>query len=86
MNEYWQQKKTLSSSITNKKIDQICNIANTNGAYGVKLLGAGGGGFIYILCSPKDRENLLKKLSKFRNVNFQFENSGSNIIYNQQLI
>ena len=86
MNEYWQQKKYLSSSITNKKIDKICNIANTNGAYGVKLLGAGGGGFIYILCSPKDRKNLLKKLSKFRNVNFQFENSGSNIIYNQQLI
>jgi D-glycero-alpha-D-manno-heptose-7-phosphate kinase len=86
MNEYWQQKKTLSSSITNKKIDQICNIANTNGAYGVKLLGAGGGGFIYVLCAPKKKKNLLKKLSKFANVDFQFENSGSSIIYNKQLI
>ena len=86
MNEYWQQKKHLSRGITNKKIDKICGIANTNGAYGVKLLGAGGGGFIYILCSPKKKKNLLKKLSKFGNVNFQFENSGSSIIYNKQLI
>ena len=53
-----------------------------NGAYGVKLLGAGGGGFIYILCSAKKRKLLLKKLAKFRSVNFRFENSGSSIIYN----
>lgn len=86
MNEYWHQKKSLSSRVTNKKIDKICDIANTNGAYGVKLLGAGGGGFIYILCSPKKKKLLLQKLSKFGNVDFQFENSGSSIIYNKQLI
>ena len=56
MNEYWQQKKLLSNGVTNKKIDKICGIANTHGAYGVKLLGAGGGGFIYILCSPKRKK------------------------------
>tara|TARA_X000000950_G_scaffold287325_1_gene399178 strand:+ start:938 stop:1939 length:1002 start_codon:yes stop_codon:yes gene_type:complete len=86
MNEYWFQKKQLSKGITNKKIDNICKIANMNGAYGVKLLGAGGGGFVYILCLPKKKKLLLKKLSKFGNVDFQFENSGSSIIYNKQLI
>lgn len=86
MNDYWHQKKQLSKGITNKKIDEICKIANMNGAYGVKLLGAGGGGFIYILCSAKKRKLLLKKLAKFRSVNFQFENSGSSIIYNKQLV
>lgn len=86
MNEYWHQKKQLSNSITNKKIDKICKIANMNGAYGVKLLGAGGGGFIYILCSPKKKKLLLKKLLRFGNVDFQFENSGSSIIYNKQLV
>jgi len=86
MNEYWYQKKQLSKGITNKKINEICKIANMNGAYGVKLLGAGGGGFIYILCPPKKKKILLKKLSKFGSVDFQFENSGSSVIYNKQLI
>tara|TARA_B100000989_G_C19530468_1_gene469439 strand:- start:643 stop:1644 length:1002 start_codon:yes stop_codon:yes gene_type:complete len=86
VNEYWLEKKNLSKGVTNKRIDKIFDIANNNGAYGVKLLGAGGGGFIYILCSPKRKSFLLKKLSKFVNVDFQFENSGSNIIYNKQLI
>lgn len=86
MNNYWLEKKQLSKGVTNKKIDNICNIAIKHGAYGVKLLGAGGGGFVYILCSPKKRKIILKKLSKFRSVDFQFENSGSSIIYNKQLI
>ena len=41
--------------------------------------------YLYTLLTQK-KKNLLKKLSKFGNVNFQFENSGSSIIYNKQLI
>ncbi len=85
MNLYWSQKKQLSNNITTTKINKICKIATENGAYGVKLLGAGGGGFVYILCSPNKKQKIIKKLSKYKNVNFQFENSGSCIIYNKYL-
>lgn len=85
MNDYWEQKKHLSKNVTTKRVDKICDIALSNGAYGAKLLGAGRGGFVYILCSPKKKKNLLKKLSIFEKVNFKFENSGSSIIYNKQL-
>ena len=86
MNEYWYQKKQLSKKVTNKKINKICEIANMNGAYGVKLLGAGGGGFVFILCPPKKKTLILKKLLRFGSVDFQFENSGSSVIYNKQLV
>ena len=83
MNLYWSQKKQLSNNVTTTKINKICKIATENGAYGAKLLGAGGGGFVYILCSPNKKQKIIKKLSKYKNVNFQFENSGSCIIYNK---
>jgi len=85
MNLYWEEKKKLTKGISNKYVDKIINIALKNGAYGCKLLGSGGGGFVYILCSPKNKKNLEKKLSKYEIVNFVFENSGSTIIYNQTL-
>lgn len=85
MNLYWEEKKKLTKGVTNKHVDNICNIAHKNGAYGCKLLGSGGGGFVYILCSPKNKRKIEKKLSKFKIVNFVFENSGSTIIYNQTL-
>ena len=85
MSNYWQEKKRLSKDVSTKKVDQICKIAIESGAYGVKLLGAGGGGFVYILCAPSRKRLIIKNLSNYRNVDFQFENSGSCIIYNKFL-
>lgn len=86
MYDSWLEKKNLTKGVSNSTIDKICSIAMQNGAYGAKLLGAGNGGFIYILSSPKQKKIILKKLSNFKSVEFQFENSGSSIIYNKQLI
>ncbi len=85
MNLYWERKKRLSGSISNKYINNICNIAMKNGAYGAKLLGSGGGGFVYILCPANKKKKIEKKMGKLKIVNFVFENSGSTIIYNQTL-
>ena len=85
MNLYWGEKKRLTRGVSNRYVDSICETALKNGAYGCKLLGSGGGGFVYILCSPKNKVNIEKKLSKYKIVNFAFENSGSTIIYNQTI-
>ena len=57
MNLYWSQKKQLSNNITTTKINKICKIATENGAYGVKLLGAGGVGlFIFFVPQIKNKK------------------------------
>ena len=86
MNEYWQQKKHLSRVLQIKRLIKYVALqirtermeSNYSGLVEVDLS-------IYF-AHPKRKKNLLKKLSKFGNVNFQFENSGSSIIYNKQLI
>ena len=85
MNLYWEQKKNLTKGVSTSQINNICKIAMKNGAYGVKLLGSGGGGFVYILCPAKLKNKISQKLKRFKIVDFVFENSGSTIIYNKTL-
>ena len=44
-----------------------------------KTLGAGGGGFIILFPSKKKKIN--EKLKDYKTLEFRFENSGTNIIY-----
>jgi D-glycero-alpha-D-manno-heptose-7-phosphate kinase len=49
----WELKRNMSDLISNKEIDKIYEIGLDNGAYGGKLLGAGGGGFFLFLAQDK---------------------------------
>ena len=81
LSETWNEKKKLSLKVSNTKIDEIYKIALSSGAYGGKLLGAGGGGF-FIFMVPKQKQMKLKKeLSKLLHVPFRIDNTGSQIIY-----
>jgi D-glycero-alpha-D-manno-heptose-7-phosphate kinase len=82
MNEAWQEKKLLSKTITNNKIDNLYNYALRNGALGGKLLGAGGGGFL-LLYVPKEKQlGLSRKLKNLIHVPFRFSYQGSHEILN----
>lgn len=81
LNYQWELKKTLSSNITNNKIDEIYNIAIKNGAIGGKLLGAGNGGFMLFYAKKKNHSKILNKLNKYLHVPFRFDYTGSQIIY-----
>ena len=51
------------------------------GAYGGKLAGAGGGGFLFVL-APKEKQPAVRQaLDGLLEVSFEFENEGSKIIY-----
>ena len=80
LHEGWLLKKTLSSSITNKKIDDIYNAAISAGAEGGKVLGAGGGGFMVFYASKEYHSAIKKALNKLVHVPFKFENDGSKIV------
>ena len=64
LNLNWEYKKKLTNKITNKNIDKIINFGLKNGAYGAKLCGAGGGGFILFLVSKNIKNKFKSKLSK----------------------
>lgn len=81
LDESWRLKKRLSTKITCSFIDDAYEKALQAGAYGGKLAGAGGGGFLFVLV-PREKQNAVRKtLSGLLEVNFKFENEGSVIIY-----
>jgi D-glycero-alpha-D-manno-heptose-7-phosphate kinase len=55
LHEEWTHKKSIASSITTAHIDRLYEEARRLGALGGKVSGAGGGGFMFMLC-PFDRK------------------------------
>lgn len=81
LTEQWELKKNLSKKVSNRFIDNLFSLAKNSGAYGGKLLGAGGGGFLFFLVPENKKKQFLKKFSKQLFVPFRFDNTGSQIIY-----
>ena len=77
----WNLKKTLSTKISDNKINQVYDIALKNGALGGKILGAGGGGFFLFYCPYNHQPKLKSKLHNLVELPFRFENDGSKLIY-----
>ena len=62
MEENWQLKRGLSDGITSLAIDRAYNLARRNGALGGKLLGAGGGGFLFFIVPMRRMRQVRKAL------------------------
>lgn len=60
----WAAKKATSSAISNSEIERILDLSMQAGAMAGKVSGAGGGGFLMLLCPPHLRHNLVTVLSK----------------------
>lgn len=78
--ETWKEKSKISNLISNSLIDTIVRDVMSMGAYGTKLLGAGGCGFLLVLCNPIVKKSIVEK---YRNeiLDFRLENSGVSQIY-----
>lgn len=81
MHESWLIKRSLTNKISTPMIDDIYDTARSSGAVGGKLLGAGGGGFMLFFVKPRDQKKVRARLKKLLHVPFDFENSGSQIIF-----
>lgn len=84
LREYWQIKRSLSSSVSNPEIDELYERALSAGALGGKLIGAGGGGFFLFFVPPPNQAKVRKQLGKLIYVPFKFEHEGSQIIFYDQ--
>ena len=54
LDESWQLKRGLAQGVSSTEIDRWYRISRDRGAYGGKISGAGGGGFL-LFCVPPDR-------------------------------
>lgn len=81
LHEAWLLKSSISDGISNNEIDEMYHLARDNGAFGGKLLGAGGGGFL-LICAPTHKHSKIREaLSKYRVFPFKFDWVGSTVVY-----
>lgn len=82
LNEAWINKRAISKSVSNTKIDSLYAKILEIGAYGAKLVGAGGGGF-FLVHGPPDIRNSLEKYLDEKNkiIPIKIDNNGSSIIH-----
>jgi len=79
LHDAWENKRKLSDKVSNPRIDELYSSGIKNGAYGGKLLGSGGGGYILFFYSPKRRNQLVKSLKDIGGeiMDFNFESEGA---------
>jgi D-glycero-alpha-D-manno-heptose-7-phosphate kinase len=64
MNDNWELKKRLTNGISTPEIDRAYDLARRNGALGGKLMGAGGGGFLFFLVPPERQSGVREALQR----------------------
>jgi D-glycero-alpha-D-manno-heptose-7-phosphate kinase len=77
----WMLKRELAGGISNGFIDSCYEKALAAGAYGGKVLGAGGGGFLLLVTPAEKRQTVRQALGDLQEMDFAFEAEGSKIIY-----
>jgi len=74
----WLAKKSLSSKVSNKEIENFYLTSRKFGVLGGKLLGAGGGGHLLLFSEPNKKHRIIQELEKIggKIVNFHFNPKG----------
>jgi len=82
LHESWVLKQQLASKISNSEINTLYNTAKSAGAYGGKITGAGGGGFLLLYCPHERQEDVRDALGDLQELSFLLEHDGSKVIFN----
>ncbi|MEO5358658.1 MAG: kinase [Nitrospirae bacterium YQR-1] len=80
LNETWKLKRSLTSNISNSRIDEIYEAATASGALGGKLCGAGGGGFLFFFVPQEKQAAVRDRLKNLLYVPIRFETLGTHIV------
>ncbi len=81
VDEGWQLKRGLSSGISNGEIDARYAAARAAGAYGGKITGAGGGGFLLLVHPPERSRQIATALSPMERLPVRVTSEGSRILF-----
>jgi D-glycero-alpha-D-manno-heptose-7-phosphate kinase len=80
--ESWEAKRKLASRISNGQIDHAVTRALDAGASGAKLTGAGGGGFLLVICPIERQRAVRQSLANMRELPVKVDRLGSRVVLN----
>ena len=80
--ESWEAKRKLATGVSNSRIDQAVAEALEAGASGVKLTGAGGGGFLLAICPIERQRAVRQSLADMKEFPVKLDRLGSRVVLN----
>lgn len=83
MDQSWRIKASLAAEVSTDAINRMYSLARLQGAFGGKIIGAGGGGCLLLVAPPERQANILTSLAGEGcvHVPFRFEFTGSSVIF-----
>ena len=82
LRESWEAKRKLASGVSNDEIDGAVTKALDAGASGAKVTGAGGGGFLVVICPTENQRAVRESLSDMQELPIKLDRLGSRIMLN----
>ncbi len=91
LHEAWFSKRSLASNVSSPLIDKLYDAGINAGAWGGKVVGAGGGGCVMFLASPDKHDAIRQAVSsvakaenlpEFKEIPVKFVHSGAEIVFN----
>ena len=76
----WRAKRGLAGGISSSQIDDCYAQAMAAGAWGGKIAGAGGGGFLFLIAPPENHEAVRRALPSMTDVKVGHEPRGSRLL------
>ena len=82
LRESWEAKRQLASRVTSPLIDRAVALALGAGASGAKVTGAGGGGFLLVMCPVERQAAVRDRLDHLRELPVKVDRFGSRVVFN----
>jgi D-glycero-alpha-D-manno-heptose-7-phosphate kinase len=80
--ESWEVKRKLASGVSSGQIDNMVSRALGAGASGAKLTGAGGGGFLLVICPIERQRAVRQSLADMKELPVKLDRLGSRVVLN----
>lgn len=82
LNKSWTAKRELASGVSNAQIDEVVEAALSAGASGAKVTGAGGGGFLLVVCPLERQREVRQRLAHMKELPIKIDPFGSRVVLN----
>ena len=82
LHKSWEVKRELASGVSNTLLDAAVDAAVDAGADGAKVAGAGGGGFVLVVCPVQHQAAVRVALSDMKELPIKIDPYGSRVVLN----